>query len=103
VEIIFRWDLLGLVIYVLGEVQESHVAMIQSWFHLVPSRNVSHKLDLIGQREDMHIGSHIDVQHVEFVRLAEIVCNVDKTGGSCLWNAVVQHHQVLLEVEVIGG
>lgn len=79
------------------------MAVIKSWLHLVPPGNIAHELDLIGKREDVHVGSDIDVQHMEFIGLAQIVCYVNKAGGSRFRYAIVKHHQVLLEVKVIGG
>lgn len=65
--------------------------MIQGRFHLLPSRNIVHKLILIWQRQHMHIRSNINVQNMKFILFTKIVRNAHKTGGASLGHTVVNN------------
>lgn len=79
------------------------MTVVKSWLHFMPLGDIPDELNLVGQRQDVHVGSHVDMQYVELVWLAQIVRNIDEAGGSRLWYAIVQHHQLLLEVKIISG
>lgn len=45
----------------LGKVQKSHVAVVQRRLDRLPAADVAYELHLIGQRQHVHVGRHIDV------------------------------------------
>lgn len=87
----------------LSEVEKREMTVIECGFDFRPSGDVSRELHLIRQGQDMIVARDVDVQNMEVVRLAQIVGEVDKTGGCCFGHAIVYHDDVLIEIVFIFG
>jgi len=85
----------------LAKVQVRHVPVIEGWLLGSPSGDVAHKLDLIGQRQDVIVASDVDVQDMELVLLAQVISEIDKRRAGCLGNAIVNHDKLLIKVVLI--
>lgn len=79
------------------------MTMIESGLNLCPSRDVSRKLHLIAQRKHMIVTRYIDMKHVEVVKLAEIIGEINEARGSCLGNAIVNNDNVLIKIVSVVG
>jgi hypothetical protein len=72
--------------------------MVESGLNFCPSRNVPRELHLVGQRQHMIVARHIDVEYMEVIRLAQIVCEVHEAGRGRLGYSIVYHDDVLIEI-----
>lgn len=77
--------------------------MVQSWLNGIPLRYVLDELELVGQGQDVHVRCDIQVEYVEFIPFAEVIGDVNETGGAGLWDSVVDHDQVIVCVQVGSG
>lgn len=79
------------------KIDEGKVSVEKGRAHFVPVGHVLHKLGLVGQSENVHVGRNVDVKDVESVSFAEVVSHSYKAGGACLGDPVVNYNQLLVE------
>lgn len=70
--------------------------MVEGGFDGIPLRYVLDELELVGQGQDVHVGGDVQVEYVELVPFAEVIGDVDETGGASLGDSVVDHDQVIV-------